>query len=123
MRIHQPVIFLRSRVLIYNYLMTQIKFDYLIEAVHYSSAGDLEKIRVYERRGPSFSDRIIIDRNTLISALSAGKKVVSGSRVPYLASTFDITGELHLAGSKENPSVVLGDEISNQDSLPGIPVF
>jgi len=103
--------------------MTQIKFDYLIEAVHYSAAGDLEKIRVYEKRGPSFSDRIIVDRETLVNVLASGKKVVSGSRLPYLASTFNVTGELQLAGPKESPILVMSEEASVRDSLPGIPVF
>lgn len=103
--------------------MTQIKFDYLIEAVHYSSTGVLEKIRVYEKRGPSFSDRIIVDRDTLVNVLTSGKKVVSGSRLPYLASTFNVTGELQLAGPKESPVLVMSEGVSDRDSLPGIPVF
>lgn len=103
--------------------MTQTNFDYLIEAVHYSATGVLEKIRVYEKRGPSFSDRIIVDRDTLVNLLASGKKVVSGSRLPYLASSFNVTGELQLAGPKESPILVMSEEAADRDSLPGIPVF
>ena len=103
--------------------MAQNKFDYLVEAVHYSPTGELEKIRLYERRGPSFSDRIIINRNQLIRVLIAGKKVVVGNRIPYLASTFNQTGEIQLSGSKDAPVLVTGGVISSQDSLAGIPVY
>ncbi len=60
--------------------MAQIKFDYLIEAIHYTPDGVLEKVRLYEKRGPSFSDHILISRDQLIHILKSGKKVVTGSR-------------------------------------------
>lgn len=103
--------------------MAQYKFDYLIEAVHYSSAGILEEFRIYEKRGPSFSDHVLISRDELIHLLKKGKKVVVGSRKSYLGSTFEINGEIQLSGSKDLPSIVLGEEPSNQDQLAGIPVF
>jgi hypothetical protein len=103
--------------------MAQNKFDYLVEAVHYSPAGELEQIRLYERRGPSFSDRIIINRDQLIHHLMAGKKVVVGNRIPFLASTFNQVGEIELSGSKEAPVLVMGGVIASKDSLTGIPVY
>jgi hypothetical protein len=103
--------------------MAQIKFDYLVEAVHYSPAGVLEKIRLYERRGPSFSDRIIINRDELIHYLVAGKKVAAGNRISFLASTFNQTGEIQISGSKEAPVLVIGGEIASKDSLSAIPVY
>jgi hypothetical protein len=103
--------------------MAQIKFDYLVEAMHYSPTGELEKIRLYERRGPSFSDRIIINRDELIHYLVAGKKVAAGNRVSLMASTFNQTGEIQISGSKEDPVLVMGGEIASKDSLSGIPVY
>ena len=103
--------------------MTQTKFDYLVEAVHYSPTGELEKIRLYERRGPSFSDRIIINRDELIHYLVAGKKVAAGNRISFLASTFNQTGEIQISGSKEAPVLVMGGDITSKDSLSGIPVY
>lgn len=103
--------------------MTQNKFDYLVEAIHLDAAGKLENVRLYERRGPSFSDRIIISREQLVRQLKAGKKVVAGSRQAYLASTFSLTGDIMLSGSKDSPVLVLGEEPANEDSLPGIPIF
>lgn len=103
--------------------MAQTKFDYLVEAVHYSQAGELEKIRLYERRGPSFSDRIIINRDELIQYLVAGKKVAAGNRISFMASTFNQTGEIRISGTKEAPVLVMGGDIASKDSLPGIPVY
>lgn len=103
--------------------MAQIKFDYLVEALHYSPTGELEKIRLYERRGPSFSDRIIIDRDQLIHYLVDGKKVAAGNRLSFLASTFHLTGEIQLSGPKEAPVLVMGGEIASIDTLTGIPVY
>ena len=103
--------------------MAQTKFDYLVEAIHYSPSGELEKVRLYERRGPSFSDRVIITRDQLISYLLAGKKVAAGNRVSSLASTFNQTGVIQLSGPKEAPVLVMGGEIASNDSLSGIPVY
>jgi hypothetical protein len=103
--------------------MPQIKFDYLIEAIHYSPDGVLEKVRLYEKRGPSFSDRVMMNRDQLIHILRTGKKVVTGSRQAYLGSTFTLTGEIQLSGSKDVPTIVLGEEPSRQDSLAGLPIF
>jgi len=103
--------------------MAQTKFDYLVEAVHYSPDGELEKIRLYERRGPSFSDRIIINRDQLIQYLVAGKKVAAGNRISFMASTFNHTGEIRISGTKEAPVLVMGGDITSHDSLTGIPVY
>ena len=94
--------------------MTQTKFDYLVEAIHYSPTGELEKIRLYERRGPSYSDRIIINRDELIQYLIAGKKVAAGNRVSFLASTFTQTGVIQISGPKEAPVLVMGGEIASK---------
>ena len=48
------------------------KFDVVIEAVRYKS-GKIELVRAYERRGPSFSDRVLLDRKTLLERLKDGK--------------------------------------------------
>ena len=103
--------------------MAQNKFDYMIEAIHYTADGVLEKVRLYEKRGPSFSDRVMISRDQLIHILKSGKKVVSGTRKAYLGSTFDLTGEIQLSGSKDAPTIVLGEEPSSQDQLAGLPIF
>lgn len=103
--------------------MTQSKIDFIVEAVHYSPSGDLEKVRLYERRGASYSDRVVYSREELIQVLISGKTVMAGNRQPYLASTFNLTGGIQLAGTQDVPVIVLGDEPSAKDSLPGIPRF
>ena len=63
-------------------------FDLLIDSVHYSANGKIEYVRCFERRGPSFSDNLILTRDQLISMFKDGKVIVTGSREPYLGSTF-----------------------------------
>ena len=52
--------------------MAKVKYDGVIEAVHYAADGQVEWVRAYLRRGPAFSDRIMLDRQTLIEDLKAG---------------------------------------------------
>ena len=89
----------------YNKDMTE-KNDYVIEAVHYLPRGQVDYVRLYERRGPSFSDRVIFNRSKLISVLQRKKKVVIGQRQSGLASTFVTTSEVFLGGTKDHPHPV-----------------
>ena len=51
--------------------MADKKFDGVIEAVHYSRGGQIDFVRAYERRGVTFSDRVLLNRKTLLERLSA----------------------------------------------------
>jgi hypothetical protein len=72
--------------------MAKIGYDGVIEAVRYSPDGRLSVARVYERRGPSFSDRILLDRDELIKRLESGEKYVVGKRIPRMPGTFEVRG-------------------------------
>jgi len=45
--------------------MAQEKFDGVIEAVRYSPEGAVSQVRMYERRGPTWSDCVLLDRAEL----------------------------------------------------------
>ena len=64
--------------------MAKKKFDGVIEAVHYEPDGQLGWVRVYLRRRQVWTDRIILDRQTLIEHLNAGKRYLVGKRVPQM---------------------------------------
>jgi hypothetical protein len=97
------------------------KFDGVIEAVRYK-AGKIEVVRAYERRGATFSDRVLLDRKTLLERLNEGKRFVTGQRKEYLASTFEVGKAVNLVGP-DNNQVVTTLAQNRQDDLEGVPAF
>ena len=97
------------------------KFDGVIEAVHYQD-GQIISARLFERRGATFSDRIIIAREDLIQFLKKGKTVVTGKRMEYLASTFE-TGATVQAISRNGKVFLSTRPDASKDELEGVPVF
>ena len=70
--------------------MAKPKIDGVIEAVRYKPDGQILWVRAYLRRGSTYSDRILLDRQELIELLKSGKSFVSGARVELMASTFQV---------------------------------
>ena len=102
--------------------MAKPKFDGVIEAVHYQADGIVAWVRVYERRGASFSDRLIVDRPTLIERIKMGRKYVAGKRVPLMASTFETTDPIRFLPNSNGGILVTGDGKTELDHLAGVPV-
>ena len=109
--------------------MAQVKYDGVIEAVRYAPPGRVAVVRAYERRGPTFSDRVLISREELVRRLQAGKRFVSGERQLRLASTFTVAsticlvekdGQKYLATTGA-PAIVSGN--AGSDNLVGVPLF
>lgn len=100
------------------------RFDGVIEAVRYQG-GRIEVVRAYERRGPTFSDRVLLDRKALLERLEGGKRFVTGQRKEYLASTFEVGKPVKLAGQDGKQVVTTRDapNAGEQDLLEGVPVF
>jgi hypothetical protein len=103
--------------------MAKQKFDGVIEAVHYKPDGQVDWVRTYLRRGPTFSDYILLDRQTLIEHLKSGKKYMVGERIPQLASTFEVTQPVKVIQNGSRDILVVGDIQSDQDRLEGVPVI
>ena len=104
-------------------LLAKVKFDGVIEAVRYNSAGQVAWVRAYERRGPTFSDRVLIDRSSLIERLKAGKRFVIGQRRPQWASTFDTASSLQLIQRGGRELIVTGATSAEHDLLDGVPLI
>jgi hypothetical protein len=98
-----------------------VNYDGVIEAVRYKG-GRIDLVRLYERRGTTFSDRVLLDRPTLLSRLKQGKHFATGQRRVFLASTFDLGKPVILAGHDGN-QVITTSESNGQDQLEGVPVF
>ena len=109
--------------------MAHVKYDGVIEAVRYAPPGRVAVVRAYERRGPTFSDRVLISREELVRRLEAGKHFVAGERQPFLASTFTVAspillvekdGQKYLATASA-PAAESGN--ASVDCLAGVPLF
>lgn len=103
--------------------MARVKYDGVVEAVHYRPSGEIHWVRAYERRGPTFSDYVLIDRETLIRRIKEGRRYVSGKRLPYLASTFEISSPLRLVTNSGKEIIVTSDTKASQDRLEGVPTI
>ena len=97
------------------------KFDGVIEAVRYRG-GKIELVRAYERRGATFSDRVLLGRKMLIERIRQGKRFVTGERREYLASTFEVGKSVNLLGRGEAQVLSTRDQ-SDRDELEGVPAF
>ncbi|MBI1794484.1 MAG: hypothetical protein HYR70_09855 [Chloroflexi bacterium] len=97
------------------------KFDGVIEAVRYKG-GKIDVVRAYERRGATFSDRVVLDRKTLLERLTKGKRFVTGQRREFWASTFEIGKQVKAAG-KEAKQFVATRADADHDELEGVPAF
>lgn len=97
------------------------KFDGIVEAVHFKN-GQIATARIYERRGASFSDHILVDRRDLLERIKSGKKFVTGSRREYLASEFEV-GKPVLVVSRDGKEFLSTREGADRDELEQVPVF
>ena len=97
------------------------KLDGVIEAVRYKN-GHIVMVRAYERRGSSYSDRVLIERKDLLERIKSGKRFVTGSRKELLASTFDSGRPIQVV-SREGKEFISTKESSDHDELEQVPVF
>jgi len=103
--------------------MFEKKLDGVIEAVHYTADGQVDWVRAYERRGPTYSDCILLDRATLVQRLKERKHFMVGRRLPLQASTFDTSVPVRLLRMKDREVLVTGYVHSEHDRLEGVPVI
>jgi hypothetical protein len=103
--------------------MAKPKYDGVVEAVHYQTDGQVAWVRAYLRRGPTFSDRILLDRERLVGDLKAGKRYLAGKRIPLMAGTFEVADPVHIAEVDGHEVLITGDRQSGRDRLEGIPVI
>lgn len=103
--------------------MARLKYDGVVTAVHYSPDKQVDWVRVFLRQGPIFSDRINMDRQSLIDEILSGKKFKVGSRVEYNAGTFEISEPVNVLEKNGDSILVVGDVQAGQDCLDGVPII
>ena len=97
------------------------KYDGIIEAVRYKN-GQIITVRAYERRGASFSDRLLIDRKDLIERIKSGKQFLTGTRKEFWAGSFD-AGKPVKVISREGRDFLSTRDQTDRDELEQVPVF
>ena len=97
------------------------KIDGVIEAVRYKN-GQIVLVRAYERRGPTFSDRVLLERKTLLERLKKGQLYITGSREELLASTFK-NGKSILLVTQDGHDLLATNVNATRDELEDAPVF
>jgi len=95
------------------------KLDVLIEAVRYAADGKIALVRGYDRRGATYSDRVLLDRAALIERLQKKQRVAVGTRTEYVASTFEVKAEVRYEAARD---VVTSAMDGAQDKLDA-PLF
>lgn len=99
------------------------KFDGVIEAVRYNPDGQIALVRAYVRRGVTYSDRVLLDRDTLVERLKAGKKFITGQRKEFLASTFEFGKPLKVVNMNGGVVITTREEAPQRDEVEETPVF
>ncbi len=99
------------------------KYDGVLEAVHYNEDGTIAWVRVYVRKGPIFTDRLVWDRKKFVDYLKTGKNFMVGSRVELMGNRFTTTEPVKLASSDGKDILVTGDRQADRDNLEGVPVI
>ena len=97
------------------------KFDGVIEAVRYKN-GQILLARAYERRGPTFSDHVLLDRKTLLDRIQKGKVFVTGKREELKASTFKVGKPLVIVKQNGKEWISTRHDASH-DEIEEVPVF
>jgi len=103
--------------------MAKIKYDAVLQAVHYKPNGEVDWVRTFQRRGPIFSDRVVLDRQQLVNEIKSGKKYVIGNRIPFMAGAFEVSKPVRLIQNNGDEIIVAGDIKSDRDRLNGVPVI
>ena len=98
------------------------KFDGVIEAVRYKN-GQIAVVRAFERRGTTFSDRVLIPREELLELLKRGRKFVIGKRKEFLASTFEVQDKPLQILKRDGQEIISTRSNANHDELEQAPVF
>lgn len=103
--------------------MAKQKYDAVVDAVHYKPDGKVAWVRTYQRRGPTFSDIVIVDRQKLIKDLESGKIYRVGRRIPQMGGTFEVHEPLQLIKDDGKEVLVTGDTKPDRERLLGVPVI
>lgn len=102
--------------------MGKQKYDGVVEAVRYTSTGQILWVRAYERRGPGWSDHVLLNRDALVDRLKAGKVFMTGKRIENMGGTFEVAAPLRLLKTDRQEVITTANGQTERDTLAGVPL-
>ena len=103
--------------------MAKVKYDGVLEAAHFKPDGQLDWVRVYERHGAVFSDRILLARQAFVEQLEKRKRFFVGKRIQYMGGNFEVSRPVHLLKQDGKEVIVVGEVQADEDTLTGVPII
>ena len=103
--------------------MAKLKYDGVIEAVRYLPDGKVDWARTYLRRGPTFSDYILLDRQALLEQIHSGKKFFIGERIPLKGGAFTVFDQVKLVKKNGQEFLVTQAGDVERDQLGKTPII
>lgn len=103
--------------------MAKPKYDGVVETARLGDDGQILWVRAHLRRGPTWSDHVLLDRKTLIEQIKSGRRFVVGKRIPRLAGTFEVSQPINLVQKDGQEYLVTGDTAAERDRLDGVPLI
>jgi hypothetical protein len=103
--------------------MAQKKHDGVVEAVRYTPEGKVKLVRVYLRRGPTWSDLMLMTREDFITVLKTGKRMMAGKRVDFMGGTFEVSNPVEFKGQNGQEMIYIAQPLDDRDNLEGVPLF
>jgi len=99
------------------------KLDGVVEAVHRGPNGQVAEVRFYERRGPTWSDHMLLSRDALIQRLKKGKKFGLGERKEYLGGTFRVSSLIKVDAVDGKERLITDHSLDQNIELKDAPLF
>ena len=106
-----------------EFMIKKKPYDGVVVAAHYTPQGEIDWVRAFVRHGFVFSDRMDLDRETLIKFLREGKKFKTGKRITYQGNDFQVHDDIQIIENDNDIKIVAGKASKNQDSLENIPII
>jgi hypothetical protein len=103
--------------------MAKAKYDAVVQAVHYGNGGKIAWARTFQRRGPIWSDYVLVNRQDLIDQIKSGKRYMTGRRVQQMGGTFEVERQLRVIQRDGDELLGTNGEQSNRDYLENVPVI
>ena len=98
-------------------------YDGVVVAARYTPQGEIDWVRAFVRHGFVFSDRMDLDRETLIKFLREGKKFKTGERITYQGNDFRVRDDIQIIENDSDIKIIAGKATKKQDSLENIPII
>jgi len=99
------------------------KLDGVIEAVHRGPNGQVDGVRFFERRGPTWSDHMLLSRDELIQLLKKGKKFGMGERKEFLGGTFRVSALVKVDFADGKERLITDRALDKNIELKDAPLF